>query len=207
MSEANKALIRRAFEHMNERDTSVIAELCPDCVYYSPAIGELRGETHKKPFTSLLSAFPDARWTVEDQLAEGDKVVTRYVMTGTHNGEFMGVAPTGRQITITGLCLDRIVEGKIVEEWDEWNALSMMRELGMAPTTNPKRIDPMATIRRLRTQVGPEPGQDMHQHAHAEANSSSHGSYSTGPHKPPVAAPVEEPKRAPRSDQPRDDPY
>jgi len=135
MSDANKTLIRRALETMNKHDVSAFFEFCPDCTYHSSATGELKGEAFRKFFTTAMAAFPDFRVTVQDQIAEGDKVVTRYVMTGTHNGEFMGVAPTGKRITITGLCLDRIVKGKIVEEWDEWDALSMMRQLGLAPTT------------------------------------------------------------------------
>lgn len=133
MSEANKALIRRVFEGMNRQDISVIAELFPDCVYRSPAIGELRGEAFRRFVTSSLAAFPDARWTVEDQLAEGDKVVTRWSLTATHKKEFMGIAPTGKRITTTGITVDRIVGGKVVEETEEWDALGMMRQLGVIP--------------------------------------------------------------------------
>jgi len=135
MSDANKALIRRALETMNEHDASAFFELCPDCTYHSSATGELKGEPFRKFFTTAMAAFPDFRVTVQDQISERDKVVTRYVMSGTHRGEFMGIAPTGKQITLSGLCLDRIVKGKIVEEWDEWDCLSMMRQLGMAPPT------------------------------------------------------------------------
>jgi steroid delta-isomerase-like uncharacterized protein len=133
MSEANKTLIRRAMEAMSKHDVPAFFEFFPDCTYHSAATGELKGEAFRKFFTTAMAAFPDFRLTVQDQISEGDKVVTRYVVTGTHRGEFMGVAPTGKQITLTGLCLDRIVNGKIVEEWDEWDALSMMRQLGMVP--------------------------------------------------------------------------
>lgn len=133
MSEANKALMRRVFESMNRQDISVIAELFTDCVYRSPAIGELRGEAFRRFVTSSLAAFPDARWTVEDQLAEGDKVVTRWSLTATHKKEFMGIAPTGKRITTTGITVDRIVGGKVVEETEEWDALGMMRQLGVIP--------------------------------------------------------------------------
>ncbi len=135
MSEANKTLIRRAMETMSKHDVSAFFEFCPECTYHSAATGELKGEAFRKFFTTAMTAFPDFRVTVQDQISEGDKVVTRYVVTGTHRGEFMGFAPTGKQITLTGLCLDRIVKEKIVEEWDEWDALSMMRQLGMAPPT------------------------------------------------------------------------
>lgn len=82
---------------------------------------------------SLLAAFPDGRWTIEDQVAEGDKVVTRFSFTGTHQGEFMGIAPTGKRVTTSGMVIDRIVEGKIVEEREEWDALGMMQQLGAVP--------------------------------------------------------------------------
>ena len=82
---------------------------------------------------SLLAAFPDGRWTIEGQVAEGDKVATRWSFTGTHQGELMGVAPTGKRVTASGMVIDRIVEGKIVEEWEEWDALGMMQQMGATP--------------------------------------------------------------------------
>jgi steroid delta-isomerase-like uncharacterized protein len=133
MSEFNKALIRGAFERINNHDISVVAELYPTCVYRSPLTGELRGEAFRKLVTSVLAAFPDARWTVEEQLAEADNVVTRWTLTGTHKEEFMGIARTGKRVTITGVTIDRIVGGKIVEENEEFDALGMMRQLGVIP--------------------------------------------------------------------------
>ena len=85
MSEANKALVRRAIkECLNQRNMSVIAELYTDCVYRSPAVGELRGEEYRQFLASVTAAFSDGQWTVEDQLAEGDKVATRSSFIGTH---------------------------------------------------------------------------------------------------------------------------
>ena len=134
MSEANKAVIRRVLEECwNKHNFSVIAELYPDCLYHSPATGELRGEAFRQFMSSLFAAFSDTQATVEDQLAEGDKVFTRWRFTGTHKGEFMGIAPTGKQVAITGMCFDRVVGGKIVEECEEWDTLDMMRQLGVVP--------------------------------------------------------------------------
>jgi len=82
----------------------------------------------------VLVAFPDARYTVEDQLADGDKVFTRWSWTGTHKGELMGIALTGKPVRISGMVIDRIVDGKIVEEWEEWDALGMMQQLGVVAT-------------------------------------------------------------------------
>lgn len=135
MSEVNKAVMRRVIEDgLNKRNFSVINEVYLDCVYRSPVTGEIRGEALKQFIKSVLVAFPDSRYTVEDQLADGDKVFTRWSFTGTHKGELMGIAPTGKPVRISGMVIDRIVDGKIVEEWEEWDALGMMQQLGVVAT-------------------------------------------------------------------------
>jgi len=135
VSEVNKAVVLRAIEEgMNKHNISVIAELYQNCVYRSPVRGEIRGEALKQFIKSVLVAFPDARYVVEDQLADGDKVLTRWSCTGTHKGELMGIAPTGKPVRISGMVIDRIVDGKIVEEWEEWDALGMMQQLGGVAT-------------------------------------------------------------------------
>jgi predicted ester cyclase len=108
-------------------------ELYPDCVYRAPAVRELRGEAYKQFLTSVLAGFPDGRWTVEDQVAEGDKVVTRWSFTGIHRGNVMGIAPTGKQVTTSGVMIDRIIGGKIAEEWEEYDSLGMMQQLDAEP--------------------------------------------------------------------------
>jgi len=133
MSEENKALLRRWMEEISKGSLALFDELYADCVYYAPATGELKREALKQFVASLLAAFPDGRWTVEDQVAEGDKVVTYWKFTGTHQGELMGMAPTGKRVTTSGMVIDRIVEGKIVEEWEEWDTLGMMQQLGAVP--------------------------------------------------------------------------
>src|ERR1039457_2196996 len=125
MSEAKKALIRRVIEELfNKHNAALIDELYPDCVYRAPAVGELRGEAYKQFLTSVLAGFPDGRWTVEDQVAEGDKVVTRWSFTGIHRGNVMGIAPTGKQVTTSGVMIDgfRIDTVKHVEMgfWQTW---------------------------------------------------------------------------------------
>jgi steroid delta-isomerase-like uncharacterized protein len=79
------------------------------------------------------SAFPDAQLTIDDQVAEGDRVVTRYTARGTHRGDFAGVPPTGKQVTVTGITIDRIQGGQIVESWNEINQLTMLQQLGVVP--------------------------------------------------------------------------
>lgn len=134
MSETNKAVVCRLFDEcLNRHNPDLYLELYSDVVYRAPAMGELRNEEHRHLLDSLFAGFPDAQWTVEDQIAEGDRVVTRWTFTGTQKGTFMGVAATGRQLHSTGICIDRIVGGKIVEEWEQWDTLGMMQQLTMHP--------------------------------------------------------------------------
>jgi predicted ester cyclase len=79
------------------------------------------------------SAFPDLRVTIEDQVAEGDKVATRWRVRGTHQGEMMGVSATGKQVAFTGTQTDYISGGKIVESWSNWDTLGMLGQMGAGP--------------------------------------------------------------------------
>jgi steroid delta-isomerase-like uncharacterized protein len=91
---------------------------------------------------AILNAFPDYQVTVEDQFAADDKVVTRWTAQGTHQGEFQGIPPTGKQVTVTGITISRHADGKIVESWFEWDALDLMEQLGASPSVGkrpPKR--------------------------------------------------------------------
>ena len=132
MSEANKALVRRVLEQgFNEHNIAIFTELYGECVYHSPAVGELRGKAYLDFMASMLKAFPDGRITLEDQFAEADKVVSRWTFVGTHRGEFMGIAATGKRITGSGMAISRILGNQIVEEWEEVDFLGMMRQLGV----------------------------------------------------------------------------
>jgi predicted ester cyclase len=134
MIDINKNIIRRVLEEGgNRHDIAVIRELYPNVVYHAPLVGELRGEAYRRFVASVLDAFPDAHWTIEDQIAEDDRVMTRWSFVGTHKERFMDIAPTGKKVRISGMCIDRIVEGKIVEEWEEFDGLGMMRQLGAVP--------------------------------------------------------------------------
>lgn len=134
MNNTPKAILRHMIEDgANKHDLSVINQLYPNCVYHSAITGEIKGEALRKFVASFFTAFPDMHMTIEDQFSEGDKVVTRWSLTGTHKGEIMGTAPTNKQIRTTGICIDRVVKGKIVEEWEEWDALGLMRQIGLLP--------------------------------------------------------------------------
>lgn len=143
MSEMNKTIVRRIFENFTAVSwPALFDELYKDCVYSSPAFGELKGEALKNTLLSFIAAFPDARWTVEEQIAEGNKVVTRWSVVATHKGEFMGLAPTGKRITCTGIIVDHLVNGKIVRESEEFDALGLLRQLGIVSET--KIAEPVA---------------------------------------------------------------
>jgi steroid delta-isomerase-like uncharacterized protein len=90
-------------------------------------------EGAKQVFTMYRTAFPDFRLSLEDLIAEGDKVVARWVTHGTHQGELMGIPPTGKPVTVTGIDLFRFAGGKIAEHWAEFDMLGMMQQLGVIP--------------------------------------------------------------------------
>ena len=80
------------------------------------------------------SAFPDVHMEIEDQIAEGDRVATRWVASGTHEGDLMGISPTGNRVTVAGTTIDRIADGQIAETWDNYDALGMMQQVGAIPS-------------------------------------------------------------------------
>jgi len=135
--EENKAIVRRLWEEvLNQRNLSLIDELyATNAIIHEPAAPNLRDpEGFKQFFSTVFAAFPDAHWTVEDMFAEGDKVVSRFTANfGTHKGEFMGIPPTGRQVTITGIVINRFADGKIVEDWESGDFLGFMQQLTAPP--------------------------------------------------------------------------
>ena len=136
MSEVNKALVRRGIEEtVNKGNFSVVDEiLSTDYVYREPTVGEKRGRAgFRELVTMYRNAFPDVKLTIDEQIAEGDKVVTRWSATGTHRGELFGTAPTGKQVRVQGIIVSRIANGKIVEETEVYDALGMLRQLGAVP--------------------------------------------------------------------------
>jgi steroid delta-isomerase-like uncharacterized protein len=139
MSEENKEKARRVYEEaFGQSKTEVIDEvLHSDFVCHDPnsETGEIRGaETIKGEIEYFKNAFPDFIYRVEDQIAEGDKVTTRYMMGGTHQGDLFGVPGSGRRIEISGINVDRFDEsGKLVEEWASYDLLGAMRQAGALP--------------------------------------------------------------------------
>jgi steroid delta-isomerase-like uncharacterized protein len=135
MSEENEALVRRYFEEIwNKGNLELIDELfVTNFVRHGPVgtEGEVRGlEGFKGLVSSYRAGLPDLRIPIEDLIAEGDRVVTRWTAYGTHQGELLGNAPTGNQATVTGILVDRVSGGKIEEEWVAYDTLHFMRQIG-----------------------------------------------------------------------------
>jgi len=135
MSEQNKTIDRRFFKLLETGDLSIADEIVTlNYVNNNPAPGETPDREGLKGFATIFSkAFPDLRVTVEDQIAEGDIVVSRFTMTGTHQGEFAGVPATGKPVKMTGISIHRIAGGQIQEGWLNFDALGMMQQLGVIP--------------------------------------------------------------------------
>jgi len=136
MSEENKALARRWADIFAQGNLDLVDEIyASDFVGHDPAMPEdTRGVEGAREFYGMyLSAFPDGEVTIEDQLAEGDKVTTRWTGRGTHQGDLMGVPPSGNRVEVPGITISRIEGGKIVEEWNNYDALGMMQAIGAVP--------------------------------------------------------------------------
>jgi predicted ester cyclase len=142
-AEENKALIRRSIEEFNQGNATEISPrvdefFAPDFVLHDPNIQLPAGGIHnREDYKQFLSGFMAAlpgQFTIEDLIAEGEKVVLRYTHHGTHQGSWRGVAPTGKAVTFTGTVTYHIVDGKVVEAWQNADNLSVLRQLGLLPT-------------------------------------------------------------------------
>jgi predicted SnoaL-like aldol condensation-catalyzing enzyme len=135
-AEDNKALVRRFVDEVQSGgNIDLIDEICsPEFVNHSaPPRVPPNCEEIKIVMAMFREAFPDSYFTVEDMIAEGDKVVTRKTFHGTHEGEFIGIPPSGKTVTIELIDIVRISEGMVVEHWFIGDNLGMMRQLGAIP--------------------------------------------------------------------------
>jgi steroid delta-isomerase-like uncharacterized protein len=136
MTEDNKALNRRFVEEViNQGNTDAIDELIdPGVVDHAAPPGFPTGREGAKQFAAMMrSAFPDLHLTIEDMISEGDKVVMRSTWSGTHEGEFMGIPATGRRVTVSAIDISRVADGRMVEHWEQSDALGLMQQLGVVP--------------------------------------------------------------------------
>jgi steroid delta-isomerase-like uncharacterized protein len=107
-----------------------------ECTFHDPVFPSLPAgaENIKRHIDTCRNGFPDLRFTIEDTIAERDEVVHHWTVRGTHKGEFLGMPPTNKTATVSGTSIFRIDGGKIVEQWEDWNLMSLMEQLGMATT-------------------------------------------------------------------------
>jgi steroid delta-isomerase-like uncharacterized protein len=137
VEEQNKEIAKRFVEEENKGDAEnneVFKGLqAPDLSYYFPSNIPKPMSLNEaiESLKPIFEAFPDAVWSIEDLIAAGDKVIVRFVLRGTHEGEFMGIPPTGKKVEVGGMAIMRIENGKIVEVWEDADVLGWMMQLGM----------------------------------------------------------------------------
>ena len=134
-AQENKTIARRLLEEP-WTNVEVADDLVDDrYVGHDPSLPEpLRGPQGFKDNVSMFRAgYSDAKITVDDQIAEGAKVASRWTGRGTHDGELMGIAPTGKQVAVAGLTISHVENGRVVEEWTNWDTLGMLQQLGAVP--------------------------------------------------------------------------
>jgi steroid delta-isomerase-like uncharacterized protein len=136
MSEQYKDAVQNLIEKgFNQKDPSAFeAYFSPNLNDHALPPGIPEGfEGRKMFYSAMLAAFPDMQLRIEDMFAEGDRLVTRWSARGTHNGNMMGIPPTGKQISIGGIAIDRFENGQSVEHWEVFDQMAMMQQLGLVP--------------------------------------------------------------------------
>jgi ketosteroid isomerase-like protein len=136
-TETNVAAVRRFWNGFNAHDLVIWDTVCSaGFVNHDPGLPTPDADlpTIKHTIGGLLAAFPDLRSSEDDLIATGDRVVVRRTMRGTHRGPFMGIAPTGKAVTFTGIWLAHLREGKIAEQWVSFDALGLLRQIGAIST-------------------------------------------------------------------------
>ena len=132
--EANKALATRFYEVFNSGKVDNLDDFVSQD-YSQHSIGLPPGLAGVKMFMGAFHAgFPDAKLVVEDLLADGDRVIGRWVVTGTQTGELLGIPASGKAVSITGIDIWRVADGRLAEHWDNWDQMGMMQQIGAIPT-------------------------------------------------------------------------
>ncbi len=136
MAAPTAELSRRIFEDVwNRKNLNAIDDLMSaDYVHHDASSMVASGiEGYKQFVNSYLNAFPDAHFTIDDAFTDGQNEITRWTVSGTHEGELAGIPRTGRRFSVTGISIARIANGKITESWNNWDALGLMQQLGVVP--------------------------------------------------------------------------
>lgn len=136
ITQENKDIISHFYKEMEEKGNLDIIEeiLATNCVLHFPGGIDLYGPEGYKEFRAPLdAALPDLKHSIEDIIVEGEKVVVRFMLRGTYRGEFMGIAPTGKQVILTSIAIYRLADGKVVEVWCNADDFGLMQQLGVIP--------------------------------------------------------------------------
>ena len=138
--EENKVIVRKLNEEMNtlsgnlDKINTMMGDFCAPEFVNHRTTGDFNLEQFIQYMRGMFTAFPDAKFAIDDVIAEGDEVVYRSRWSGTHKGELQGIAPTGKTVTVTGVSIARIAEGKLIEMWAFQDAMGMMQQLGVMPS-------------------------------------------------------------------------
>jgi steroid delta-isomerase-like uncharacterized protein len=143
MSMENKAIVRRLYEEVwNKRRVELVDELMsPSHAMHDNHLPDsgVGPEAYKRNVARFVTSFPDLRFNVEDMLAENDKVAVGWTISGTHKGEFRGISPTGKKVSIEGITIHHIADGKIMDSYANADYLGLMQQLGVAPAFGPPK--------------------------------------------------------------------
>lgn len=133
----NHSIIRRLYEEIwNKRKLEVLSELVsPSHALHGPNFSgsSIGPEAYKRQILQFVEAFPDLRWTIEDTVAENDKVVVMWTFTGTHKGEYRGVPASNKKVSVDGITIHELANGKIMDSYANWDTWGLMQQLGVAP--------------------------------------------------------------------------
>ena len=147
MSEQNKALVRRLYDAFNDGDIDRIGEVCTEGFTYHGPGRELAGlEATKDLMRMYRGAFSDARLTILDQIAEGDKVVTRCRANGTHDGNLDTIPASGNPINLALIAIHRVEDGRLAEEWELFEELQMLQQMGVIPVEEAAAVEETAAV-------------------------------------------------------------
>ena len=137
MSADNKAIVRRLYEEVwNKRKLEIISEIIsPSHALQAPNISgsSIGPAAYKRNVSLFLAGYPDLRLTIQDIISEKEKVVACWTMSGTHKGDYMGVPATNKKVSVDGITIHHIANGKIMDSCSNWDALGMMQQLGAVP--------------------------------------------------------------------------
>ena len=158
--EQNKAIVLQFYKAFDRQDIELGRKLMSaDIIASGLDTNPLKGYDAVMQYGAMMfAAFPDGRHILEEVIAEGDRVVTRGIFTGTHQGELMGIAPTGKQVNFSVIHIDRLKNGKIIEHWGQGDVRALMQQLGVMFFPSPKLI--VYTLRNILSKIGKSKAQN-----------------------------------------------